>query len=58
VNEAHFAGRGDIDLFGECLAAMLASTLRSHEWVELGVRDAAGSLLCEYPCLWGTRVVL
>jgi type VI secretion system protein ImpG len=58
VNEAHFSGRGDIDLFGECLAAFLASTLRSHEWAELGVHDAAGTPICEYPCRWGTRVIL
>jgi type VI secretion system protein ImpG len=50
-----FAGPGDIDLFGECLAALFASGLREHEWVELSVRDDHGRALFDYPSRFGLR---
>ncbi len=58
LNEDHFASRGDIDLLGECLVSLLASTLRTHEWVELALRDAQGAALFDYASRFGTRVVL
>ncbi len=55
LRQERFAGAGDVDLFGECLAAFFACGLREHEWMELVVRDDRGAALYEYPLRFGTR---
>ncbi len=54
LRQERFAGAGDIDLFGACLAALFASGLREHEWLELAVCDDRGWFL-HYPSRFGTR---
>jgi type VI secretion system protein ImpG len=55
LRQERFAGPGDVDLFGECLAGLFASGLREHEWVELVLCDERGRALYEYPSRFGTR---
>jgi type VI secretion system protein ImpG len=55
VDAARFAGMGDLDLFGELLVPLFASTIHEHEWVELTLADAGGRPLFQYPRQSGTR---
>ena len=55
VDPGGFAGLGDLDLFGETVQGVLASTLRPHEAVALSVCDAEGAALFGYPPVRGTR---
>jgi|GEM_PF-2196483 len=54
VDGRRFNGAADIDLFGEILAPLLASTIRPHEWIDLTVADTAGATFA-YPRAHGTR---
>ncbi len=55
LDPAAFAGSGDVELFGERLAALLATSIRPHEWVVLRLCDLEGVLVREYPSLQGSR---
>jgi type VI secretion system protein ImpG len=55
VDADAFAGPGDLDLFGERLAAFLAAAAEPHEWIALTLRDARGTLLHEYAPVHGSR---
>jgi type VI secretion system protein ImpG len=55
VDPDAFAGSGDMDLFGERLAEIFASTQRPYESVALVLRDAEARVLFEYPPVPGTK---
>jgi type VI secretion system protein ImpG len=55
VEVSAFDGAGDLDLFGERMAALFASTLRPYESVVLTLRDAGERTLFTYEPVAGTR---
>jgi type VI protein secretion system component VasA len=55
VDPAVFTGTGDLDLFGECMAAVFASTVRPYESIALTVRDDGEQTLFRYVPVPGTK---
>jgi type VI secretion system protein ImpG len=55
VDVQAFAGEGELDVFGDRVAALLASTMRRKECLDVTLADARGASLVAYPRVWGTR---
>ena len=55
VDESHFAGKGDLYLFGEVLELLLAGAANEEDSIRLILRDRSGAELFSYDFRNGTR---
>jgi type VI secretion system protein ImpG len=58
LDARRFTGAGDLRLFAEVVAPLLAASVSVNEWIELVLVDAAGQTVARSPRMYGARVGL